>query len=114
MSNVHQVEAWRKSATQQLGLNSDGGGGTSGGMEARVSVLETKVDRLIVDVDGLRNGIEGMRTDIGGVKERLSALEVRVDHLPSKGFIVSTLLLGFAIMSGITVFSEQIRLIIAG
>lgn len=62
-------------------LPGGGGGGISGGMEARVSVLESHLGEIKSDVRELRS-------DVGLIKTGLATLTERADHLPSKGYIV--------------------------
>jgi len=57
------------------------GGGDGGGMEARVAVLETKMEHIKEGLDKLSD-----------VPVRLAKLEVKVDHLPSKSFVVTAAL----------------------
>ena len=73
-------------------LKGDGGGGTSGGMEARVARLEKNVDTLMKDVSD-------MRTDVATLKEN-------VRHLPTKPWMFSTLaamLAALAVIVGLIV-----------
>lgn len=74
-------------------------------MEERLAVLETHMAHVREDVSALRIGSSDVR-------ERLSALEVRVEHLPSKGFIVSALLLALAVITGLIAFQTQIQALI--
>lgn len=76
-------------------LPSGGGGGTSGDMEARVGRLEERLDKV------------GDR--LGAVEVNLAILSERVAHLPSKGFIVTVVGSGLALIGGLTVFGEQVR-----
>lgn len=77
---------------QVLGLPKGGGGGTSDGMEARVSRLEKHVDTIAKDVGD-------MRVDVGTLKEN-------VRHLPTKPWMFSTLaamLAALAVVVGLIV-----------
>lgn len=64
------------------GLRQGGDGGNSGGMEARVAKLET-------DVEYIKRDVSQLAGDMRDVRDRMTRLETRVDHLPSKGFIVT-------------------------
>ncbi|MCQ8782228.1 hypothetical protein [Mangrovibrevibacter kandeliae] len=84
-------------------LRSRGSGGGSGdGMEPRVAHLEAGVAHLERDVSELR-------TDMRDVRDRLTRLEEKVSHLPSKGFIVSVVLLALAVIAGMFAFQSQIE-----
>ena len=76
-------------------LKQGGGGGTSGGMDARVTRLEARVDKVIDDISGVRVG--------------LATLTERVAHLPSKGFIVSSLTTGVAVLGGIVLMADRLK-----
>lgn len=60
-------------------LKAGGGDGTSGGMEARVAKLEAHVEHIRAELAKL----SAMPTD-------LAVLKTRVDHLPTKGFILTS------------------------
>ena len=84
---------------QQSGsLPSGGGGGTSGDMEARVGRLEERLDKV------------GDR--LGGVEVNLATLTERVAHLPGKGFIVTVVGTGLTLLGGLTIFGEQVRVLL--
>jgi hypothetical protein len=57
----------------------------------------------------LRTDIRELRSDVGAIKVDLAAVKVRVDHLPTKSFIVTALLGSLGAFSAITVFAGQIR-----
>lgn len=63
---------------EQAPLRNGGGGGTSGGMEARLARLEADMDHVKRDVGDLRSdvrvvmsGVEGLRTSAGVIDEKL-------------------------------------------
>ncbi|MEC5292094.1 hypothetical protein VSX64_15250 [Aurantimonas sp. C2-6-R+9] len=80
---------------------SDGGSGGDG-MEPRVAKLEASVAHIERDVTELR-------TDMRDVRDRLSRIETRVDHLPSKGFVVSSVILTLAILTAVITFQDRIQ-----
>jgi hypothetical protein len=108
-------------------LQSGGGGGTYDGMEARVAALETHVGYirrdigdLKADMSEMRRDISTLRSDIGalrsefrdeveGLKINQATLTERVNHLPSKGFIVSATLSSLAVISALILFQDHIR-----
>ncbi len=83
-------------------LHGGNGGGNSGGMEPRVAKLEASVEHIAADV-------VAMRSDVANARERLAALEVKVDHLPSKGFIVTVVASALAIVAGLIGYTEQLQ-----
>lgn len=89
-------------ALDDRGLVAGGGGGHMGGMEARVAKLEAGVEHLGKDVSNLSS-------DMRDVRDRLRALEVKVEHLPSKGFIVSALLVSLILIAALVTFQSEIQ-----
>lgn len=76
-----------------------------GGMEARLARLEAHIEHAQSDLGALKS-------DMAGVKDRLARLEVKVDHLPSKGFIVTALVAALALITAMIGYQEQIRAIL--
>jgi len=79
-------------------LKSGGGGGTSDGMEPRVSRLEAHMDKL--------------SGNVGDVKVSLATLTERVAHLPSKGFIIKALVTTIGILSGVVLLADRLKTLI--
>jgi hypothetical protein len=83
--------------------------------EVRVAVIETEVKNIHQGVAELKVGVGEIRTDMRDARERLKGLEVRVEHLPSKDFVVKVVLGGFAaigtILSVITLFQSKLQAI---
>lgn len=71
-------------------------------MEARVAKLEANVEHVLADVGS-------MVSNLANARERLAALEVKVDHLPSKGFIVTTLLGVLAVIAALIGYADTIK-----
>lgn len=82
-------------------LKPPGGGDSSGGME-RVAKLETLMDVV-------RTDIAGLKTDVRDVRDRLIRLEERVNHLPSKGFIVTATSATLALIGAIVLFQSKLQ-----
>ena len=104
-------------------LQSGRGGGTFDGMEARVAALETHVGYIRRDIGELKADVSEMRRDIGmlrsefgsdigalrsdfrgeveGLKISQATLAERVNHLPSKGFIVKSLTVATTLLGGL-------------
>lgn len=100
--NYDIVDGRIAKALDERGLAGGGGGGHMGGMEARVAKLESGVEHLGTDVGTLR-------TDMRDVRDRLRAVEVKVDHLPSKGFIVTALILALIAIAAVITFQTEIQ-----
>ena len=61
----------------------------------------TEVAKLQSDGEHLKRDLGETRLDMKDIRDRMTRLEVRVDHLPSKGFIVAALTIGVTVFSGI-------------
>ncbi|TBN48491.1 hypothetical protein EYF88_13370 [Paracoccus sediminis] len=79
------------------GPDNPGGGD---GVEARLQRLEARVEK--VD-DRLR-----------GVEINLATLSERVAHLPSKGFIITSLATGVGLLSAVILFADRIKGLFVG
>ena len=83
-------------------LKSGSGGGTSGGMEARLAKLES-------DMEYVKRDVGELRPDVKDVRERLSRLEVAVSSLPTKTWGVSALMLLLTLIAALVLFQDEIR-----
>ncbi|MEM5541779.1 hypothetical protein WNY61_03420 [Sulfitobacter sp. AS92] len=81
---------------------SHGDGGGDGGMIERIVKLESAMDHVQRDVTDLRG-------DMKDVRDRLKGLEVKVDHLPSKGFIVSAVLAALAVIAALLTYQDKLQ-----
>jgi hypothetical protein len=88
-------------AAEVRALQSGGGGGTFDGMETRVAILERDAAHLVKQVDKLVD-----------MPERLRALEVKVDHLPSKDYITSRLLALLTLIAAFILFADKIKALV--
>lgn len=83
-------------------LKNGGGGGTSDGtMEPRIAKLEAHMEHVRSELG-----------KIAPIPERLRAVEVRVDHLPSKGFIVTASATTIALLTAAIVFADKLRTLV--
>lgn len=76
-------------------LKSGGGGGTFDGMEPRINRLETRID-LVTD-------------RLGTVDVSIATLTERIAHLPSKEFIVKTVVGTGTLLGVVTIFGEKLK-----
>lgn len=75
-------------------LQTGDGDGTSGGMEARVAKLEAHMEHVRADVTVMKADVAVLKTDMAGLK-------VKVDQLPTKEWIGSTLRNWIALAIGV-------------
>lgn len=97
--NLEQHRASRNLTVVDGGLNSGGGGGTSDGMEARVTKLETTLADFRVDT----------AKQIGDVRTELATISERVSHLPSKEYISTRLLGLLAAIAALILFADKVK-----
>jgi hypothetical protein len=83
-------------------LKSGDGGGTSGGMDGWQASVEARLGEIKTDVRELRTGV-------GSLNVTAATLTERMGHLPSKGFIVSSLIAALAIITALIAFQGQIQ-----
>lgn len=76
-------------------LQTGGGDGTSGGMEARINRLEQRIDKL--------------SDDAGEAAKNLATLTERISHLPSKDYIDKRLIGLLSVIAALILFGEKIK-----
>ena len=94
------------------GIAGSGGGGDGGGtvdMEPRVAVLEAHVGHIKEDVSSIKVASERTRSEITEARVELGKLEERVSHLPSKEFIVKTVVAVLGVLGALITFQQQIQ-----
>lgn len=87
---------------------SNGGGGDGGNLEARLARLEASVTHVEGDIGRVEGNLKSIDGRLRAVEGDSKTLLERVAHLPSKGFIVVTVLGGFSLFAGIFGFHEQL------
>lgn len=78
-------------------------------MEARVARLEADVSYIAGDVSDLKADFREFRTDLRDTGERSIKVEETIAHLPGKGFIVSTIIVALAVITGLLAFQSRIQ-----
>ncbi len=71
-------------------------------MEARVAKLEATIEHMHSD-------LSQVKSDLRDVRDRVPVVEVKIDHLPSKGFIVGCVLTALALGTAIIGYADQIK-----
>mgnify|MGYP001194912067 CR=1 FL=1 len=75
--------------------------------------MEERVARLEAVTEHMASDIADMKGDIRDLRDRMRAVEVKIEHLPGKGFIVSALLVSLLAIAGLIGFGEQIQSLMA-
>jgi hypothetical protein len=78
----------------------DGGDGMDG-LVSRVASLEAHMEHV-------REGLTSVKDDTSSTRERLTAIEVKVENLPTKGFIVTALVSVLALITALILFKDQV------
>ena len=56
----------------------------------------------------LDRGVSKTPGDVKDVRDRLPRLEVNVAHLPSRGFVISAVLITIAVLTEVTLFQNKL------
>ena len=78
-------------------IEKGGGGPHDPGMEPRIAKIEATLEHV------------ALKEDIAKVNGRIDTLTERVSHLPTKTFIVTSLLLSLAVISALIVFQGHVQ-----
>ncbi len=71
--------------------------------------IQKDVATLTERTSGLADGIKDARDDMRDVRDRLRAAEVKIDHLPGKGFIVAVVVTALIFLGALFGFQEEIQ-----
>jgi hypothetical protein len=73
-------------------------------------------DIMLVEIAKIQSGVDHtnkllgeVRADVKELRDRMAKLEVRVDHLPSKGFIVSALVIVLTILGTLITLAPKLQ-----
>lgn len=78
-------------------------------MEVKIARLEANVEHIQGNMVEVKQRLTGLEGRVGGVEINLATLTERVAHLPSKGFIVATVVGVGAVLAALSLFPVQIR-----
>jgi hypothetical protein len=70
-------------------------------MEARLRVLELHVEYIKAALERIETTATSMKTDLSEVRIEAARLSEKVDHLPTKGYIVSVTMGGLALLGAL-------------
>jgi hypothetical protein len=68
-----------------------------------------EIAKLQSDAEHLKQDLGETRGDMRDIRDRMTRLEVRVDHLPSKGFIVAVVTAALAIATGLATVAPKLQ-----
>jgi hypothetical protein len=69
----------------------------------------TEIAKLQNDGEYTRRDLGELKTDMRDLRDRMTRLEVRVDHLPSKGFIVVVAIAALTLIGGLLSISPKLQ-----
>jgi hypothetical protein len=72
-------------------------------------IVLIEVAKLQADGDYTKRDLGELRTDMRDVRDRMSKIEVRVDHLPSKGFIVLVVTMALTVIGGLLTIAPKLQ-----
>lgn len=90
-------------------LQPPAGGG--GGTEARLAALEVHVSYIREDLARIEATANSTKTDLSDLRIEAARLSVKVDHLPSKGFIVGVVTGALALIAGLVIYLGKLGLL---
>ena len=73
-----------------------------------LDVLHTELAKIQVDGDYTKAHLAELKSDMRDMRDRMSKLEVKVDHLPSKGFIVVVVTTFLVIAGGLMTIAPKL------
>ncbi len=79
------------------------------GIDRDFDVLQTEVTKIQVDGEYTKKFLGELQTDMRDMRDRMARLEVRVDHLPSKGFIVGVVVLALTLIGGLVTIAPKLQ-----
>jgi hypothetical protein len=72
-------------------------------------IVLVEIAKLQSDGEYTKRDLAAVREDVKDARDRIARLEVKVDHLPSKGFIVSALIAVLTIVGLLLAISPQLQ-----
>ena len=90
-------------------LQYGGGAGRFEGMEARIASLEAHVDHIRDDIGDMRLDLKELTKTMGTAGAEMREFDSRVNSLPTKGWMMATLLVLTVVICAVVIYIEQIR-----
>ena len=82
---------------------------------------QRSIDIALIEIAKIQEGNEyvkrdlsEVRNDMKDVRDRAARLEVKVDHLPSKGFIITVVAIALTILGGLATIAPKLQNVFSG
>ena len=75
--------------------------------------MDARLAKLEANVSFIEKSLGETRTDVRDIRDRTIRLEEKVNHLPSKGFIVTVVATVFALLTAAIIFQDKLSVLIA-
>jgi hypothetical protein len=72
-------------------------------------IVLIEIAKIQNDGEHTKRDLGELRNDMRDLRDRMSRLEVRVGHLPSKGFIVGAVVLSLIIVGGVVTIAPKLQ-----
>lgn len=82
-------------------LHGGGGGGTSGGVEARITRLESDMEHVKRSLDRVDGGVADLKKTVNDLKVDSGRVDERTKHFPTRTELLATAAVMIAILAGI-------------
>jgi hypothetical protein len=74
-----------------------------------VDVVLIEIAKIQSDGEYLKRDLGEVRGDMRDIRDRMARLEVRVDHLPTKGFIVGAVIASLTIIGALLAIAPKLQ-----
>lgn len=85
------------------------GAGRFDGMEARIASLEAHVDHIRDDIGDIKLDVRELTKTVSIAGANMREFDSRISSLPTKGWMIATLLVTAAAICAVIIYLEQIR-----
>lgn len=75
-------------------------------------IVLVEIAKMQSDGEYLKREVSEMRKDAREVRDRLIALETNVSHLPSKGFIITVMVVGISLLTGVLAILPKLQVLV--
>jgi hypothetical protein len=74
-----------------------------------LDIVHVEIAKIQLDGEYTKKSLSGLEGDMRDLRERMTRLEVRVDHLPTKGFIVAAVIATLTIVGALVTIAPKLQ-----